>query len=348
MAGPSLLKGAVALLFRCEGRSATVAEDDGSPRGHGRAVDQRAGWGDVGLFYAGLVDLVAHRGFPLVEAAGGASTLAFTPATLHGSGVSDATCSPARAGHRCHRSPDVHGHLDNLVVTNALPLMYVELGASVEQLQWFINAYTLAFAAAILLAVALGDRYGRRTVFAAGIAVFTLGSALAGLSTSPIGVIAARVVQGFGAAALLPLSLALLVGSVPSQRRALAIGIWGGVSGLGVAAGPLVGGVILQQSSWPTVFWLNVPIGVVALPLVLRWLPNPTGARLPLDLAGVALAGLGTLGIVLGIVSGNAAGWSKRHSSRDHHRRHGPHHRVPRARTKNYRAVASPAPVPGP
>lgn len=200
--------------------------------------------------------------------------------------------------------------LDNLVVTNALPLMYAELGASVEQLQWFVNAYTLSFAAAILLAVGLGDRYGRRTVFAAGIALFTAGSTFAALSSTPSGVIAARTVQGFGAAALLPLSLALLTGAVPPSRRPLAIGIWGGISGLGVAVGPLVGGAILQQSGWQTIFWLNVPIGLLVLPLVLRALPNPTGARLPLDLPGAVLAGLGVLGIVLGIVRGNEAGWT--------------------------------------
>ena len=121
--------------------------------------------------------------------------------------------------------------LDNLVMTNALPVLHSEMGASVEELQWFVNAYTLSFASAILVASALGDRFGRRTLFAIGIAVFGAGSVLAALSTDPGQLIAARAVQGLGAAGVMPLSLALLSGAVPPARRALAIGIWGGVSG---------------------------------------------------------------------------------------------------------------------
>ena len=128
--------------------------------------------------------------------------------------------------------------LDNLVMTNALPVLHRDLGASVEELQWFVNAYTLAFAGAILLASALGDRYGRRTVFAIGIAVFGIGSVFAALSTDPSQLIVARAVQGLGGAGIFPLSLALLSGGVAPERRPLAIGIWGGVSGLGVADDP--------------------------------------------------------------------------------------------------------------
>jgi EmrB/QacA subfamily drug resistance transporter len=199
--------------------------------------------------------------------------------------------------------------LDNLVMTNALPVIHADLGASVEELQWFINAYTLAFASLILFAVALGDRLGRRTLFAAGIAIFTLASVAAALSSDPAQLIVARAVQGLGAAAIMPLSLSLLSGSVEPRRRPLAIGIWGGIAGLGVAAGPLVGGAVVEGWNWQAIFWINVPVGVLAIPLVLLALPNAFGARLRADILGVLLAGLGVLGLVYGIVRGNDAGW---------------------------------------
>jgi EmrB/QacA subfamily drug resistance transporter len=199
--------------------------------------------------------------------------------------------------------------LDNLVMTNALPVIHRDLGASVEQLQWFVNAYTLSFAAFILMAVALGDRFGRRTVFAIGILVFTLASAAAALSTTPGELIAARAVQGIGGAALMPLSLTLLAGSVPKRLRPMAIGIWGGISGLGVAAGPLVGGAVVQGFNWQGIFWLNVPVGIIAIPLALLALPNSFGAKLRADVVGLLLVGIGVLAVVFGIVRGNPAGW---------------------------------------
>ncbi|MEO5535121.1 MAG: DHA2 family efflux MFS transporter permease subunit [Pseudolysinimonas sp.] len=199
--------------------------------------------------------------------------------------------------------------LDNLVVTNALPVIHEKLGASVEQLQWLVNAYTLSFASLILFAVALGDRLGRRTVFAAGIAIFTLASVFAALSTDPTQLIVARAVQGLGGAAIMPLSLSLLAGSVEPRRRPLAIGIWGGIAGLGVAAGPLIGGAVVEGWNWQAIFWINVPVGILAIPLALLVLPNALGARARLDVPGVFLAGLGVLGIVFGIVRGNDAGW---------------------------------------
>jgi len=199
--------------------------------------------------------------------------------------------------------------LDNLVMTNALPAIRLDLDASIEELQWFMNAFTLAFASFILMAVALGDRYGRRTVFAIGIAVFTIASAAAALATDPTQLIIARAVQGLGGAAIMPLSLSLLAGAVAERRRPLAIGIWGGVSGLAVAVGPLVGGAVVEGWNWNAIFWLNVPIGLLAVPLVLALLPNPFGERLRADLLGVVLAGLGVLGLVWGIVRGNDAGW---------------------------------------
>jgi EmrB/QacA subfamily drug resistance transporter len=199
--------------------------------------------------------------------------------------------------------------LDNLVMTNALPAIRLDLGASIEELQWFMNAFTLAFASFILMAVALGDRYGRRTVFALGIALFTIASAGAALATDPTQLIIARAVQGLGGAAIMPLSLSLLAGAVPAHRRPLAIGIWGGTAGLAVAMGPLVGGAVVEGWNWNAIFWLNVPIGVLAVPVVLALLPNPFGERLRADVLGVVLAGLGVLGLVWGIVRGNDAGW---------------------------------------
>jgi EmrB/QacA subfamily drug resistance transporter len=199
--------------------------------------------------------------------------------------------------------------LDNLVMTNALPVIHRDLGATVEQLQWFVNAYTLSFATFILMSVALGDRFGRRTVFAIGITIFTLASIAAGFSTNPGELIAARAVQGVGGAALMPLSLTLLAGSVAPRLRPLAIGIWGGVAGLGVALGPLIGGSVVQGWNWQAIFWINVPVGVISVPLVLIALPNSFGAKLRADVVGLVLVGLGVLGIVFGIVRGNDAGW---------------------------------------
>jgi EmrB/QacA subfamily drug resistance transporter len=199
--------------------------------------------------------------------------------------------------------------LDNLVMTNALPVIHRDLGATVEQLQWFVNAYTLSFATFILLSVALADRFGRRTVFVIGISIFTLASVAAGFSTTPGELIAARAVQGVGGAALLPLSLTLLAGSVPARLRPLAIGIWGGVAGLGVALGPLIGGAVVEGWDWQAIFWINVPVGAIAVPLVLFALPNSFGEKVRADVVGVILVGLGVLGIVFGIVRGNDAGW---------------------------------------
>ncbi len=199
--------------------------------------------------------------------------------------------------------------LDNLVVTNALPKIGMDLTASIEELQWVVNAYSLSFATFILLSVALGDRLGRRTVFAIGIVLFTVASAASALSTTPTELIVFRAVQGAGAAAVMPLSLTLLAGSVSERLRPAAIGIWGGVSGLGVALGPLIGGAIVQGWNWQAIFWLNVPVGVVAVPLALLALPNSFGARLRADLLGVLLVGLGVFAAVYGIVRGNDAGW---------------------------------------
>jgi EmrB/QacA subfamily drug resistance transporter len=200
--------------------------------------------------------------------------------------------------------------LDNLVVTSALPVIHEDLGAGVTELQWITNAYTLTFAALMLLFVSLGDRFGRRHLFVGGIVLFTLSSAAAALSTEPWMLVLARALQGAGAAAVMPLSLTLLVGSVSTRMRPLAIGIWGGISGLGVALGPLVGGAVVEGWNWQAIFWLNVPLGILSVPLAILALPNSFGARVRADVVGVILAGVGILGLVYGIVRGNEAGWT--------------------------------------
>jgi EmrB/QacA subfamily drug resistance transporter len=200
--------------------------------------------------------------------------------------------------------------LDNLVVTTALPSIRRSLGASIQSLEWTVNAYTLTFAALLLTGAALGDRFGRRRMFSIGLATFTVASAAAALSTSTDVLIAARAVQGFGAAIVLPLTLTLLSEAVPPAQRGMALGVWGGVSGLGVAIGPLVGGAVVSGISWHWIFWLNVPIGLVLVPLALTQLTESRGPAAHLDLRGLALVGPGLLGITYGAVRGQALGWT--------------------------------------
>ena len=199
--------------------------------------------------------------------------------------------------------------LDNLVVTNALTSIREDLGASIEALEWTVNAYTLAFAVFLLTGAALGDRFGRRRVFLIGLGLFTAASAAAALAPSTGALIAARAVQGLGAGIIAPLSLTLLSTAVGAERRGLALGIWSGVSGLGVALGPLVGGAVIEGISWQWIFWLNVPVGLVLAPLAARRLSESHGPSSRLDLPGLALASTGLLGVVFGIVRGNPAGW---------------------------------------
>jgi len=199
--------------------------------------------------------------------------------------------------------------LDNLVVTNALASIRADLGASLEALEWTVNAYTLAFAVFLLTGAALGDRFGRRRVFVAGLTLFTAASAAAALAPGTEVLIAARAIQGLGAAIIAPLSLTLLSAAVPAERRGMAIGLWSGVSGLGVALGPLVGGAVIEGISWQWIFWLNVPVGVALAPLAARVLAESRGPARRLDLPGVLLASAGLLGVVYGVVRGNPAGW---------------------------------------
>lgn len=200
--------------------------------------------------------------------------------------------------------------LDNLVVTTALPVIRTELGASLADLQWFVNAYTLPFAAFLLTAAALGDRIGRRRMFLAGIVVFTLASAAAALATEPWMLTAARAVQGLAGAAVAPLSLTLLAQAVPERMRNAAVGIWGGISGLGVAVGPVVGGAVVEGLHWSWIFWLNVPVGVLATVLAAVVLRESRGGAPRLDPLGLVLSAAGMLLLVWGVVDGPDHGWS--------------------------------------
>ena len=200
--------------------------------------------------------------------------------------------------------------LDNLVVTTALPSIRNHLHASLEGLQWTVNAYTLTFAVLLLTGATLGERYGRRRLFVAGLGLFTVGSAAAALASGIGTLIAARAVQGVGAAILIPLTLTLLSAAVSPERRGVALGAWGAVGGLAIAGGPLVGGAVVEGASWQWIFWLNVPIGVTLLPIAWARLTESRGPATRLDLPGLVLASLGLLGIVFGVVRGNAHGWT--------------------------------------
>ncbi|GAA0471677.1 MFS transporter [Paractinoplanes deccanensis] len=200
--------------------------------------------------------------------------------------------------------------LDNLVVSTALPVIRTDLGASLTDLQWFVNAYTLPFAAFLLTAAALGDRIGRRRMFLAGLVVFTLASAAAGLASSPWQLTAARAVQGLGGAAVAPLALTLLSAAVPERLRTMAIGVWGGISGLGVAVGPVVGGAVVEGLDWHWIFWLNVPVGVVAVILARTVLDESRGGARRLDPLGLILSAAGMLLVIWGVVDGPDRGWT--------------------------------------
>ncbi len=199
--------------------------------------------------------------------------------------------------------------LDALVVTTALPTIRVDLGASIEQLEWTVNAYTLSFAVLLMTGAALGDRFGRRRMFVAGLAVFSGGSAACALAPGVGFLIAARAVQGAGAALIMPLGLTLLSAAYPAERRARALGIFSGITGLAVLGGPVVGGAITQGIAWQWIFWINVPIGLLTIPVVLRRVAESYGPRSSPDIAGLALVTGAALGLVWGLVRGNSAGW---------------------------------------
>jgi EmrB/QacA subfamily drug resistance transporter len=200
--------------------------------------------------------------------------------------------------------------LDNLVVSVALPTIHRDLGASIQALEWTVNAYVLAYAVLLLTGAALGDRFGRKRMFISGLAVFTAASAAAALAPSTDLLIAARAIQGTGAAMVTPLTLTLLAEAFPAERRGMAIGVWSGISGIAVALGPLVGGAVVQGISWHWIFWINVPIGILLGPLALRQLSESHGPNKNLDIAGLLLGSSGAFGIVFGLVRAQSLGWT--------------------------------------
>src|SRR6516165_7395626 len=200
--------------------------------------------------------------------------------------------------------------LDSVVVITALPRMQRDLHASLSSLQWTLNAYGIAFAAGIITAAALGDRLGRRKVFNFGLALFTLASVACALAPNASELIAARTVQGLGGAVVLPLSLTILTAAFPPERRGMIVGVYGGLAGLAVAMGPIVGGAVTQGIDWHWIFWINVPIGVAAVLLGLRLLPESHGMPQRLDLVGVGLVTGGVVALVWALSRGNDVGWS--------------------------------------
>jgi len=202
--------------------------------------------------------------------------------------------------------------LDHLVVNVALPTIQHQLGAGISGLQWIVDAYTLTFAAFMLTGGTLGDRYGRKRFFLAGLALFSLASALAGLSASNGQLVAARALQGVGAALLLPGSLSIISATFPAGKRGLAIGVWGAVSGLAIAVGPVVGGYLVEHASWRSVFFINVPVGIVGLILAAAVVPesrDQAGHR-RVDLPGLLAGTLAVSALTYALIEGNARGWT--------------------------------------
>lgn len=203
------------------------------------------------------------------------------------------------------------------MVTIALATIRRDLHASVQQLGWTVNAYVLSFGVLILLGAVLGDRLGRRRMFTVGLALFTSASAACALAPSSGALIAARAIQGAGAALITPLSLALVSAASPAGQRGKAIGIWGAVTGSAVAVGPVVGGAMVGGISWHWIFWINVPVGLAAMALAPRVFTESHGPRRPIDIPGLALASIGLLALVWGSsVATTAAGRAPRSSAR--------------------------------
>jgi EmrB/QacA subfamily drug resistance transporter len=199
--------------------------------------------------------------------------------------------------------------LDTLVVSTALSTIRASLHATVDQLEWTVNAYNLSFAVLLMTAAALGDRLGRRAMFATGLALFAVASAGCALAPTVGWLIVGRVVQGAGAALITTLAFALVSAAFPPERRGSALGMFFALNGLAVASGPLIGGAITEGISWPWIFWLNVPIGLALAPVALARIPESFGPDAALDLPGLALVTGGVLGLVWGLARGNQAGW---------------------------------------
>jgi EmrB/QacA subfamily drug resistance transporter len=200
--------------------------------------------------------------------------------------------------------------LDTQVLTAALATLRADFGAPMEALQWTVNAFNLSFAVLLLTGAALGDRFGRRRLFAAGIALFMASSIACALSTGILGLIAARAAQGASAALVMPLGMALLSTAFPREERARALGIFSGVVGIAVLAGPAIGGAITEGLGWQWIFWINLPIGLIAIMMAMTRLRESFGPSAALDIPGLALVAASAFAVVWALLRGNAAGWS--------------------------------------
>ena len=200
--------------------------------------------------------------------------------------------------------------LDVVIVTTAMPTIQARLGASLPDLEWTVNAYNLVFAVLLLTGAALGDRFGRRRMYALGLIGFAAGSALAALSGSAGELIAARAVQGAGGAVLMPLTLTLISHAFPAEKRGTAIGVWGGVTGLGVAAGPVIGGVIVQELTWQWIFWINVPVALATAAATMVAVAESRGPRPRLDPLGLALAAAAMFCLTWAPIRAPEVGWA--------------------------------------
>src|SRR6202171_1316821 len=202
--------------------------------------------------------------------------------------------------------------LDTTIVNVAIPAMSAGLNTTLDQILWVLNAYILVYAVLLSTAGRLGDLYGQRNLFAIGLAIFTVASALCGLSQNANELIAARVLQGVGGAVLTPQTLAILTTLFPPERRGAAFGIWAGVAGLATLAGPTVGGAIVTYIDWRWIFFVNVPIGVAALVATFATIPDVRpGRRHGWDIVGVILATAGLFGVVFGLIEGERFNWAQ-------------------------------------
>jgi EmrB/QacA subfamily drug resistance transporter len=200
--------------------------------------------------------------------------------------------------------------LDNLIVASTLPAIQRSLGGSLDSLEWVLNAYILAFGVLMLTAAALGERYGRRKLFVIGVALFTVSSAAGAVAPNIETLIAARALEGIGGAIVTPLTLTLLTSAFPPERRSSALGAWSSIAGVGVAAGPIAGGILTSALSWHWIFWVNVPIGIAGAVLAPRLIAESRGRHERLDLGGLGLVSAGLFAVIFATVRANALGWT--------------------------------------